>query len=83
MESLNFSAQFSNKDAKLNVTVNLFKFEEEGNTIIYSPAFDISGYGKTEEEAKSSFQVSMAEFFDYTTKKKTLTDLLKELGWSN
>src|SRR5688572_22941213 len=82
MPNLNFSGQFVNNEANLDVVVYLFQFKEEENTIIYSPAFDLSGYGKTEEEAKQSFETTLSEFFNYTTHKKTLTKELNRLGWN-
>jgi hypothetical protein len=81
MKNLNFSGSFSNKKAKVNLTVGVFQFEEDGNTIIYSPAFDLSGYGKNEKEAKVSFELTLDEFIDYTIKKKTIVKELTRLGW--
>jgi hypothetical protein len=66
----------------MNLTVSLFQFEEDGNTIIYSPAFDLSGYGKNVKEAKQSFAVTIEEFLFYTLKKNTLAKELKRLGWN-
>lgn len=80
MNSLNLSTKLKN-EAEVNVTVGLFQFEENGRTIIYSPAFDLSGYGNSAEEAKTSFQITMEEFFRYTLNKKTLFKELKRLGW--
>lgn len=82
MKNLNFSGQLINHKNNLEVFVNLFQFEEEGNTIIYSPAFDLSGYGKTEPEAKDSFQTALSEFITYTMNKNTLGRELKRLGWN-
>ena len=42
----------------------------------------MSGYGHSEEEAKSSFSESLHEFFRYTHNKNTLDKVLKDLGWS-
>ncbi len=63
------------------VTVGVFQFEEAGNTIIYSPAFDLSGYGKNPVEAKNSFWETLDEFLDYSIKKKTFLKELNRLGW--
>gem|GEM_PF-1268150 len=35
------------------------------NYIAYSPALDLSGYGKTEEEARDSFNIVLKGHFDY------------------
>lgn len=81
MQNLNFSGKFLNSQTKVSVTVGLFEFQEDGNTIIYSPAFDLSGYGKDLSEAKHSFEETLDEFLDYTIKKKTFVKELNRLGW--
>lgn len=81
MQNLNFSGNFSNSQTKVSVTIGVFQFEEDGNTIIYSPAFDLSGYGKDLNEAKHSFEETLDEFLDYTIKKKTFVKELNRLGW--
>lgn len=68
------SAEFQN--------VPIFVLEEDDNFIYYSPVFDLSGYGKTEEEAKESFNIAVDEFFKYTMRKKTIDSELKKLGWT-
>ena len=82
MQNLNFEGHFDGASAKVDITVGLLQFEEDGNTIIYSPSFDLSGYGKNPEEAKKSFEITVAEFFQYTLNKKTLTKELNRLGWN-
>lgn len=81
MRNLNFSGNFSTNQAKVSVTIGVFQFQEDGNTIIYSPAFDLSGYGKDLNEARHSFEVILDEFLDYTIKKKTFVKELNRLGW--
>lgn len=55
--------------------------KEEGINYIYSPALDLTGYGKNVKEAKESFEVTLKEFIDYTDNKKTIFDELEHLGW--
>lgn len=81
MGNLKFTGKFNNSEAHVNVNVGLLQFEEEGTTIIYSPAFDLSGYGKSSDDAKNSFEEAMDEFFRYTIHKKTLVKELNRLGW--
>ncbi len=59
----------------------LIEFKEGDVFILFAPALDISGYGKTEEEAQQSFEVVFEEFIEYTVKKHTLHKELKRLGW--
>jgi hypothetical protein len=69
-------------DKKLiKINLSLIEFEEDGSQIVYCPALDVSGYGKTEAEAMSSFSISLGEFFHYTTNKNTLASELKLMGW--
>ncbi len=72
---------FKNAVSNLKARIVLISFQESDNYIVYSPHLEVSGYGKTPEEAKKSFEESMAIFLDYTTKKKTLHKVLLSLGW--
>ena len=69
----------------LNTTIQcklpIIIFEEEGNTIIYCPPLDLSGYGQNEDEAKRSWESALEIYFDYTMKKGSLANDLKKLGW--
>jgi len=66
---------------KVDMNLSVIIFEEDGVSIYYCPALDISGYGKTEKEASESLKVVISEYFDYTVKKKTLKADLISLGW--
>lgn len=65
--------------AKTNVVI--FSFQDADNYIVYSPQLDVSGYGKTQKEALSSFDYCLAGFLDYSFKKETLYEELISLGW--
>ncbi len=71
------------KHESLVVKTNLpvFIFEEDGLLYCYCAPLDLYGYGKTESEAKKSFETGLAEFLRYTQNKGTLTKELKRLGW--
>lgn len=56
MRNLSYTGSFSNSKAKVDVKVGVFQFVEDDVTILYSPAFDLSGYGKNASEAKESFK---------------------------
>ena len=70
------------KNSKLVVktTVQILLFKEDRIFIAYCPSLDISGYGYTEKEAKSSFQITLDEFIEYTTENSTLQSELEKLG---
>ena len=81
-EKLNFKGSFQDRNNTTHsVLLSLYSFEENGVQIIYSPALDISGYGNNAKQAKSSFEITLAEFVKYTTNKGTLFTELKKLGW--
>lgn len=84
MAKLNLSASYHRNFGGKNIEVNvsLYSYEEEGLHIVYSPAFDLYGYGRSTEEAKESFGVVLDEFIKYTYNKGTFLDELKRLGWN-
>ena len=76
MDKINISKE------KINSELAIFLFKEDDNYIAYSPALDLSGYGKTEEEARDSFNIVLKEYFDYAINEGTLYKDLKEHGWN-
>ena len=74
MDKINISNE------KINSELAIFLFKEDDNFIAYSPALDLSGYGKTEEEARNSFNIVLKEYFDYAINEGTLYKDLKEHG---
>ena len=70
-----------NKGNHIDLGLILLAFEEDNIHFFYSPAFDLTGYGKTEKEAHESFQLALSEFLRYTVNKKTLFNELERLGW--
>lgn len=71
--------QFGSKSVKIDVQV-LF-FQEDNIYYAFMPSFDLTGYGKTEEEARESLKVVLDEFLRYTLNKNTLYIELQRLGW--
>jgi len=71
----------SNKDQIL-VNIPLISFLEDDKYIVFCPALDISGSGNSESEAEDSLNITLGEFFLYTTRKKTLTAELTKMGWT-
>ncbi len=66
---------------KIKANLTLIGFKEGKTFLIYSPALDLTGYGKNEEEAKQSFHIMFEGFIDYATKKGTLKNELNRLDW--
>jgi hypothetical protein len=75
-------AHYNDAKHSVNVKLSLIEFEEDGLFFVYSPALDLTGYGKTHEEARDSYNVAMEEFIKYTTNKKTTAEVLANLGWN-
>jgi len=72
----------NNEPYNIKISISLLSFKENDNYIIYSPALDLSGYGKNLEEAKGSFSEALNEFCRYTINKGTFSEVLKDLGWN-
>jgi hypothetical protein len=72
---------FNDTQAIAKANVVIFSFQDADNYIVYSPQLDVSGYGKTQKEALSSFDYCLAGFLDYSFKKETLYEELICLGW--
>ena len=71
--------KIGSKYVKLSLQV-LF-FEEDKIHYAYMPSFDLTGYGKTEGEAKESLTVVLDEFLRYTLNKNTLFIEMQRLSW--
>jgi len=77
--SLSGEKNFSGKTIKVNVPMILFN--ENGMHYAFIPSFDLTGYGKTQDEARESLTVVLDEFLRYTINKNTFQLELKRLGW--
>ena len=71
--------KYESNSAKVNLQVLVF--EEENIYFAYMPSLDLTGYGKSEEEAKESLTIVLDEFFRYTLDKNTLFIEMQRLGW--
>lgn len=81
-KNLGHASQYKDGHNWIDVKLSLIEFEEEGLHFIYSPALDLTGYGKTEDAAKESYNLDMEEFLKYTSNKKTVFQELERLGWT-
>lgn len=71
--------KYGSNSGKVNLQVLVF--EEENVYFAYMPSLDLTGYGKTEEEAKESLTIVLDEFLKYTLDKNTLFIEMQRLGW--
>jgi hypothetical protein len=77
----NIKGQWGNDKQTVKVNVPVIVFEEDNLHYAYIPSLDLTGYGTTEDEARSSLEIMLSEFFRYTCNKHTLFIELKRLGW--
>lgn len=75
------NVDFKNSEAKVKANIILISFKEGEDFIIYSPHLEVTGYGKSEDDAMHSFNHCLGTFLDYTVNKKTLHQELISLGW--
>lgn len=69
------------KDGKIEAGLNLFRYDDNGCRVVYSPALEIMGYGRTDEEADADFDFCVREFFHSTTNNGTFEREMSRLGW--
>ncbi len=78
-----YKKDFKYEHGGVKVKLLLLNFQDENDiNFVYSPHLDLTGYGKTLEEANESFDIVLDDFVDYTLKKKTIGKVLENLGWS-
>jgi hypothetical protein len=70
------------KIKKIESELMVFLTKEDDYFVMYCPALELTGYGKTKGEAKKSFEANMRIFFEETTEKGTLDLILLNLGWT-
>ena len=65
----------------LSIEIEVGFVKEEDYYVAYCPALELSAYGKSIEEAKSSFEKEVAIFLEETHKRGTLEKYLLQNGW--
>lgn len=82
MKAAQFKGKLNMKQgASISVNLTVFLYEEDSIHYALCPALDILGYGKNEEEAKSSFQIMLSEILSDAISKGNLFSLLEFYGW--
>lgn len=69
------------KDGKIEAGLNLFRYNDNGCRVVYSPALEVMGYGKTDEEADADFDFCLEELFRSTIGNGTFDMEMSRLGW--
>ena len=81
MDAHSFEAQYSDGKTKISLNVGVYIFQEDNVYISYCPALDLSGYGETENAAKTSFGQTLGMYIEYCLHKNTLVKDLQKHGW--
>lgn len=66
---------------KIEANLDVLLFRNNGIVYAYAPALDLVGYGATEDEARSSFEIVLQDFFEFGLKRGTLEKDLKKHSW--
>ncbi len=82
MDKLQFRGSFEADRYRIEVALLILSWVEEDVFYTYSPTLDLTGYGKSEMDAKDSFKITLNEFIRYANNKGTLFDELEHLGWA-
>ena len=81
MNRMDITDKITNDGRNLRVTLDVYLFLEDDTYIAYAPSLDLSGYGKSEDEALKSFSIVIDEYISYGITKRTLIKDLKAHGW--
>jgi hypothetical protein len=83
MDKIRYKADFSNRKATVKMRLAMVAYMDDDSIhYMYCPALDLTGYGYSDREAKSSFAQTLKLYLEYTVNKQTLIDDLKAHGWS-
>lgn len=71
------------KNGTTKALLDVIFYRNDGCVVAFAPALDLMGYGKTEDEAKASFEVVLDDFLETTQRLGTLDKYLVSHGWSS
>lgn len=69
------------EQGKIEANLDVLVFKNDSIVYAYAPALDLVGYGATEEEARSSFEIVLEDYFEFGLKRGTLEEDLKKHNW--
>ena len=81
MSKLSFSGRLDYNNKSISVTLGMYLFKEGKSFIVYCPAFDLSAYGDSEDQAKQSFADVFQMTLKYMLSKNTMKEDLLNHGW--
>ena len=68
-------------DHNIFVDLEVFVYRDDDYFISYSPALDLSSFGKTKDEAEKLFYSALDLFMEDIIARDVLADVLSTLGW--
>lgn len=81
MKSVTLTSNAQSDDTTYNFSIGLYLFKEDDYYIAYSPAFDLSSYAETFNEAIAAFYEAFQMHIEYCVENNTLAKDLKSHGW--
>lgn len=69
------------QEVKVDVSLPVIVFKEGNSFVAFTPALDLSAYGRTLEKARERFVEIVQIFFQEVVNKGSLDEVLGELGW--
>jgi hypothetical protein len=66
----------------IKLQLDVLFIQEDKYIVAYCPALEISGYGKSQSEAKAAFEIEIKIFIDETSKNGNLEKYLLKQGWT-
>lgn len=70
------------RNGLVEANLDVYMYMNDDCIIAYAPALDLMGYGKTVDEAKSSFEIVLQDFFEFSFKNNTFEKYLLKHGWT-
>lgn len=66
---------------EMKLSLPIFLIREGEYITAYAPHLELSGYGKSEEDAMLSIDQCVEMFFEEVVEKGTLLEVMNKLGW--
>lgn len=81
MDKQQLSASLKFNKGRVNLSLEVYLFQEDGIDIAYCPALDISAVGDSVDNAKEEFEQILAEHLEWCVENDTLEADLINHGW--
>ena len=83
MSKERFRSSYDAGKFKIDIGLSVLIWKDSsGIYYFYTPSLDLTGYGRTEQAARQSFEHTLNDFVSYTNNKNTIFEELEKLGWT-